>query len=145
MSRKQKATQTIGGIPVVDATKPITLKISANDIKKGANKNPGACAAALACLRQIKGIERARVHIGRTYILKGGKWQRYLTPLSLRSEIVAFDRGGKFQPGEYVIKPLAPSHRSMDHHKVQPRPRGLPKKKRPYHITTDVRARGANR
>lgn len=29
---------------------------------------------------------------------------RYFTPEALRTEIVAFDRGGTFQPGEYELK-----------------------------------------
>ena len=143
MSRKPYPKQTIGGCPVVDAVKPITLKINLSDIKKGMNKDPGHCAAALACLRQIKGIDQARVHIGRTYIKKGNKWFRYLTPLSLRSEIVAFDRGGKFEPGEYVIKPMPPAHRSTNRHLTK-QPSGS-RKRRKYHVLTDVRHHGANR
>ena len=145
MPKGNTKSMTIDGYPVVDATKPIVLGITLRDVKKGATKDPGSCAAALACLREVKGAEKARVHIGRTYIKIGKKWLRFLTPAALKNEIVAFDRGGKFAPGEYTIRPLWPSHRGTDRHLDPKKPSGKRKKRAKYHMTTDVRARGANR
>lgn len=105
----------IAGLKVVDARKPLTIKITPHDVAKGNNKDPGGCAAALAVKRTTKCME-ARVHIGRTYIktkTEAGKevWTRYYTPKALRTEIVAFDRGAAFDPGEYRLIPMPPAQR----------------------------------
>lgn len=98
----------INGLQVVDAKTPIHLIITANDIKKGDTSNPDSCAAAVACMRQLD-CRAAKVHMGCIYILNGKKWYRYLTPGSLRSEIIAFDRRTSFKPGTYKINPPKPS------------------------------------
>src|ERR1700744_145028 len=100
----------INGKKVVDATKPLQIKITASDTRRGDNKNPSACAAALAAKR-LPACTGARVHLGRVYIEKPDRWVRYKTGDALRSEIIAFDRGGKFEPGEYEIRPPSPSDR----------------------------------
>lgn len=94
----------INGKKVVDARKPVEIHITQRDALVGANKNPSGCAAALAAKRDIAGCVSARVHIGCVYIEQKNHWVRYLTPKALRTEIVAFDRGGSFQPGDYVLK-----------------------------------------
>jgi hypothetical protein len=94
----------INGLPVVDAKTPIMLSINANDIKKGDGGDPDACAAAVACMRQLD-CRAAKVHMGRIYILNGKKWFRYSTPASIRSEIIAFDRRNSFKPGIYKLNP----------------------------------------
>lgn len=137
----------IAGLKVVDATRPLPVKITDADIKKGNTKDPASCAAALACLRKPACTE-ARVHIGRTYLKQGNKWVRYQTPRSLRSEIIAFDRGGSFAPGDFVLKPL-PSGSRLGHYthvsknKNNKRPRVA--KKKSYHTVTGIREHGANR
>jgi hypothetical protein len=99
----------IAGKKVVDAKRPAKIVITERDAKVGDNKNPSSCAAALAAKRDIPECLSARVHIGRVYIEQKDKWVRFMTPDSLRSEIIAFDRGGSFQPGEYELKAPAPS------------------------------------
>lgn len=98
----------IDGLPVVDAKSPIMLSINAHDIKKGEGGNPDACAAAVACMRQLD-CRAAKVHMGRIYVLNGKKWFRYETPGSIRSEIIAFDRRSSFKPGIYKLNPIKPS------------------------------------
>jgi hypothetical protein len=99
----------IAGKKVVDAKRSAKIVITERDAKVGDNKNPSGCAAALAAKRDIPECLSARVHIGRVYIEQKDKWVRFMTPDSLRSEIIAFDRGGSFQPGEYELKAPAPS------------------------------------
>ncbi len=135
----------INGKKVVNSTKPVVLEVTAIDIKTGDNKNPSQCAAAKACLRQLK-VVSARVHVGRTYIELPDKWVRYLTPKSLRSEIMAFDRGGNFEPSTHVLGGINPSKatgKKQSHAKFSTPPKK--KRKRPYHITTGIRERAANR
>src|SRR5262245_8604841 len=133
--------KAIDGILVMDATHPLTLKILVGDCKGGDPKHPDTCAAARAIRREHK-VADVRVHLGRVYIRQNkGNWQRYMTPKSLRSEIIAFDRGGKFEPGEYTLMRPHPSHKATGKRyggkKSQYRKTG--KKRHPRHVVTDVR------
>ena len=103
-------TMKINGLPVVDATRKVILTITPQDIKIGSPGQEDSCAVAKACLRQFK-CRAVRVHLARIYMLVGKKWLRYVTPGSIRSEIIAFDRRSSFKPGDYTINPLEPSHR----------------------------------
>jgi hypothetical protein len=93
---------------VVNAKKSVILHITDGDISKAKKKKPDSCAAAIACRRQMH-VAEARVHLGRTYLRNNGKWVRYLTSDALRSELIAFDKGGKFEPGDYPIYRIQPS------------------------------------
>lgn len=136
----------INGSKVVDATKKIVLKITERDVKKGNTKDPGACAAALACMRELPNCTEARVHLGRTYVKTGRNWTRFQTPHSLRSEIVAFDRGGEFAPGEYTLSPLQPTKKASGKRQGTSTPKKKPSKPRAkYHTISGVRAHGANK
>ena len=138
----------INGIKVVDASKPVILTITARDVTKGDTKDPGACAAAQACMRELHAIA-ARVHIGRTYLQFKDKWVRYETRDALRNEIIAFDRGGSFAPGKYVLGAVRPSqvkHRGLHQGGPSPsKPRRLKKKRAAPHTVTGIRHHGANR
>ena len=145
----------INGKPVVDARKHAVIHITDRDTIKGATKDPGACAAALAARRDIADCISARVHIGRVYIEQKEKWVRYQTPESLRTEIIAFDKGGSFQPGDYTLRPPAPSAREgrsgsetnrhgFDNQKKRPRKKLLVAKIK-RHEVTGIRPSGANR
>lgn len=99
----------IDGKPVFDAKESIFLHISKNDCRDGDPKRPESCAAARTIFRELKAID-CRVHLGRVYVRQNkGNWLRYQTSQALRAEIIAFDRGGKFMPGEYKIAALQPS------------------------------------
>lgn len=136
----------INGLPVVDATKAIKLTINDADCKLGQTKDSGACAAARALLRQVPNCTQARVYRAVTYILIGKKWLRCMTPRSLRTEIVAFDRGGKFEPGEFELNAITSSKRLGEAHSARPPQHDRPgKASRAQHRTLNVRAHGANR
>lgn len=145
----------INGKPVVDATKPIKIEITARDAKEGDNKNPSSCAAARAVKRDIAECVSARVHIGRVYVETPRKWIRYETPDSLRTEIIAFDRGGSFAPGTYKLGvPMSQEKRREymkksggqrgKHGHPSKRPRKLIAKIK-RHEVTGIRPKGANR
>lgn len=138
----------INGLPVVDAHKKVKLHINNNDIRNGDNKDPASCAAARACMRELTGIDEARVHMSRTYLRTGNKWKRYTTSAALRTEIVAFDRGGKFAPGAYMLGPCQPSKKATGKRQGGPDKPSKGAKKhrvRPYHHVAGVRSHGANR
>lgn len=136
----------IGGGKVVDATRPLEIRITADDVRRGALKNATACAAARALCRE--GFTEARVHAARTYVRRrNGTWLRYFTGDALRSEVVAFDRGGAFEPGLYRLSPIQPAERigaraqrqGSTYKKSAERRRAAPKRKN--HVTTGVRSR----
>lgn len=130
---------TIDGLPVYDATKSVSVEITGPDIRKGKPLRPDACAAAIACMRQFH-VKEALIHRGRAYLKQKDHWLRYLVPGALRSEIIAVDRGGTFEPGEYRLLKIQPS-RATDTSRDTGKRKG-PQKKRPsYHHTENVRER----
>lgn len=128
------------GLPVYDAERPAHITITAGDVKRGGVKKPSSCAAALACLRDLK-VTEARVHLGRTYLRKGDKWLRYATPASLRTEIVAFDRGGSFTPDDYTLTPMSPSNLLGHSKPTGPKRTKTKRKVRAFHTVVGVRPR----
>ena len=96
---------TIEKRQIKDATRKLTLEITKRDISSSKRRSPEACAAA-HCILRMEGVQAAQVHKTRTYIKIRGQWVRYMTPGSLRTELVAFDRGGRFEPGEHILLPV---------------------------------------
>lgn len=148
----------INGKRVVDAKRPAFIKITPRDVKEGDNKNPSSCAAAKAAKHSIPECISARVHIGRVYIEQEKQWIRYDTPDALRTEIIAFDKGGSFQPGEYKLRAPSPASTVEGRARAADKTRALrakspqhPRKLRvkiakiKRHAVTGIRPRGANR
>lgn len=135
----------IDGLPVLNATKAVSLTILPNDIGHASRKEPMDCVVARACRRDMHAKE-VRVHLGRIYVrtAKGdknkGSWTRYLTPKSMRTEIIAFDRGGQFEPGTFTLSAPQPSRQKGRHqggvwHRRSPQA----KKRRPPAVVKNVR------
>lgn len=138
--------KSINGLPIVDAKKAVKLHVTKHDIDHANRKKPETCAFAQSCLR-LKGVKEVRIHLSRAYLRSNdSNWQRFLVSDRLRSEIVAFDRGGRFAPGEYVLQRIPPSARLTGKRKGSDKnqtasaaERKKRKKKRPYHVAVDVR------
>lgn len=135
----------INGLPVFDATAPVKLIVTPKDVAKGDTKDPAACAAAQSAIRLLHADE-ARVHLGRTYLRFGKRWTRYQTTEAVRAEIISFDRGGKFAPGEYHLSAPSPSQQEKrgkrQGTKVPDKPRKH-KKSAHHHILLRASARTA--
>ena len=135
----------INGQEVLDAKKELVVRILSGDVRAGKIKDPHHCAAAESLMRSVPNCTSARVHLARTYLKIGKQWFRFETPHSLRSEVVAFDRGGMFRPGEYILKPISnyemkkrgKAHGKAPAKKADRKP--SPKKRHPYHVVKDVR------
>jgi len=127
---------TIDGLKVFDAKKPVRLIVTEDDCRRANRKKPKSCAVARACGRVA---EEARVHLSRLYLRINGQWQRYETPKAMRDEIIAFDRGGAFEPQEFRLKPPRPSRRLGQHTGGQHRLRKNAKRRRKPHVVTNVR------
>ena len=128
---------------VKDAKEDLILEILPRDVRGASLKSPDKCAAALACSRQLG--REARIHISRVYIKENGgnTWLRYVTSRSLRTEVIAFDRGGSFMPGTYLLKvPSKTRKLGADARKRKGTP--IRRKKRPYRTVKDVRTGPAN-
>jgi hypothetical protein len=145
----------IDGIPVVDATKKLKVTISPQNVKRGDNKNPNGCAAARAFC-EMEGVVAAKVHITRTYLkykdkkTKKEQWVRFQTPDAVRGEIIGFDRGGTFEPGEYQFPPIQSSLQFKNYSKrPKYKPTKLKKRKpnirSPRHSVVGIRGHGPYR
>ena len=135
------AIKAIDGLPVEDARKPIIITVTKGDCSGGDPKYPATCAAARALRREFHAKD-VRVHLSRVYIkTTPDKWVRYLVPRSMRTEIISFDRGGIFAPGEFQLIPPWSGHRVGKYH-VGKKTAGVGKsgkKRRAARITIDVR------
>lgn len=124
-----------------DAKRPLQLAINQDDIRKAKPLDPENCAAACAIKRQ--GFAQAVVMRSTTYVNHGTvenpKWLRYATPTSLAREIVALDRGGRVEPGDYLIKPFTHTRRLGEKH-WSSRTKETGQKKPVYrHVTAKIR------
>ena len=127
-------------VNVINATMPIIITITEEDIARGAQKDPAGCAAAISC-RRIPRVAEARVHTSTTYLRdsRKGKWVRYRTPTALRFGMIAFDRGGTLEAGEYILRPIQPSHRAHGERQGTPGTGAKSKIPRPRHNVLGVR------
>ena len=132
----------IDGLPVFNAKKPVKITITANDCKNGNPKHPDTCAAARCMMREFHASE-VRVHLSRVYVKTSpDKWIRYITTRPLRTEIVAFDRGGKFEPGTYHLMGVQPSRPVGKRQGGTDKPKKTKRMaaaRRTRHVVTDVR------
>ena len=132
----------IDGLPVVDAKRPLTLSVTKADISRAADsiQQPNSCAVARACYRELHAKE-VRVHLSRVYVRTNDhNWVRYVTPDAMRAEIIAFDRGGAFEPGEFRLEKIQPSA-TLGAKRSSKKVRTVTgKKRRKYTLITNVRA-----
>jgi hypothetical protein len=128
----------IDGLPVGNAHMPIRLEVTKQDITKGARKNANSCAIAVAAVRQIKGVTAAKVHLGVIYLCQNGRWRRWHTSSAARTEIIVFDRGGRFVPGQYDLLPVPPQS-LLKRTRRGPRPGPKRRRRRKPHYVEDVR------
>lgn len=101
---KSRNNNMFEGLAVVDARRPLTVTVTKDDIRISKRKTNSVCAFAVAVQREY-GAKEVRVHLARTYIKAATKnlWVRYSTPAALRSEVIAFDRGGEFMPERFTL------------------------------------------
>lgn len=131
--------KSIDGLPVINAKRPVKLTVTEKDCKGGNPKNPDSCAIARCMMREFHASE-VRVHLSRAYVkTTPDKWVRYITTKPLRTEIVAFDRGGTFAPGEYHLSAITPSKQVRKHKKTKKPGTGTRAKPVKRHVVTDVR------
>lgn len=139
------ALRKIDGWPIVDGTRDRTLRVTERDVSSSeGRKDPLGCMFARAGKRDF-GSE-VRVYRSRAYIRdsKNKRWERYIMPMSMTKELVAFDRGGSFQADEYTLG--APSSgQALGAHRERDEARkgggAGAGQKRPTHVLQGVRER----
>jgi len=95
------------GLTLVDAKKPLHIEVKKCDTK-ARRQQPNDCAFARACKRGNKSISTVVFLRSMAYIEDGKHLWRWRLPSDVRNEIMAFDRGGRIQPGKYVLQPPTP-------------------------------------
>jgi hypothetical protein len=91
------------GIPVQDAKRPLKIRLSSSDIQRGKKKNNKACAFACAATH-VPGVTRAYIFRTAAILEYDNKMVRYMLSPAMRREVLAFDRGGTMEPGDYTLK-----------------------------------------
>lgn len=132
----------IDGKPVKDTKRRVVLTITERDVARGKSKQPDACAAAKACVRQL-GALSARVYTSRTYVEFPRHWERFHTPSNLRTEIISFDRGHAFEPGDYTLRPMQKSKVATGKRQGGPAPKGRSNFPRRYNKINGIRSHAA--
>lgn len=135
--RRKSKPRTYEGLPVVDAIRPINLEINKLDVAHAKKSDPANCAAALAGKRILH--KEVRVFLTRTYVKEKKHWVRYITPQSVSREIISFDRGAAFEPGEYKMDRPSPGQKLGIKRGKSTHASKSNNRKGPYHATVNVR------
>lgn len=99
---------------ISDAKKNIEIEVTNADDKAAAKRSHKTCAMAVACKRKFK-LDGVVISVNRAYLVKGTKAERFELPPSVSREVVSFDRGGGFEPGEYQLTKPGPSNKLGTH------------------------------
>lgn len=94
----------------VDSNKNVEVSVLPRDCKEGKSFDPAECALARAAKRELK-VDGVIIGLTSSYLIKGTQAVRFDTPESVQREIVSFDRHQDFAPGEYYLRPKAPTTR----------------------------------
>lgn len=123
---------------VVDARKPIDIEVTPPDVASSKVRNHKTCALAVACKRKMH-LDGVVISRAVAYLVKDDVATRYLVPEMVTREIVAFDRGGKFEPGTYK---LYQPHEAIKLNRERKAPNGPRNKKRqaPHRLTANIRS-----
>ncbi len=124
---------------VRDAKQPLIIEVTKADAASRAAKSHVACALAVACKRRFH-MEGVVISRSTAYLVKRNLALRFLLPNTLRSEIVAFDRGAQFSPGIYHLSAV-PESRRLGRRQGTDTTKGQHGKgpSRFRHITNDIR------
>lgn len=123
------------GKPVLNAEKPFTIRVSARDIKTADKKAPTTCALARGAMHESRVIS-SRIGQRIALIEFRDRVERYKITPEDSKRIMAFDRAGYFQPGEYTLTPPsdvphAHPKKSKKHYKKHSGPSGGVVRKKP--------------
>lgn len=93
---------------IVDAKTNAHIEVTEKDANPKGIKKHNECAMAVACKRKFK-LDGVIIARSVAYLIKGNKARRFILPPSVSREIVSFDRGAGFAPGNYELSKVNPS------------------------------------
>lgn len=98
---------------IVNATEKLTINVPPRLAQSKRRRNAYHCVFAEACNR-LPEVAEAIIHLSTAYLRFEGEdhWTRFRVATRLRDQIVTFDRHGDFEPGEYSLSPIQPSHQA---------------------------------
>ena len=128
-----------GVTEVVDAERGAKIEVTPLDSRSKGLKNHEECAFAVACKRQMR-LDGVIISRSVAYLVKGKRARRFQLPPSVSREVVSFDRGAGFAPGEYLLSPVEPSRRlGQRQGSNRDRASATPMTKKFRHLTANVR------
>lgn len=105
------------GLPVREATEPLTVRITKRDSRGAEAGAPIDCAIARACRRmygsQAMAIFRRVAYVDIADALGNRVVYRYQIPVPVRRMIAQYDTNGAFPTGAIELRPMEPS-RTLD-------------------------------
>lgn len=124
---------------VNDADTNATITVTQRDVNTSKRKDHAGCALAVAAKRQFSATGMI-VSRSTAYVIHRNVATRYYLPESIRKEIVSFDRGSEFAPGEYIMRNETKSRRLGPHTGGHGGQHGRSDKKiARAHLTTGIR------
>lgn len=125
---------------VEDAKRGIWVEVTEQDSTSSDAKSHKSCVMAVACKRKQR-ADGVIISLATAYVVKGSVATRYKIPDSVSREIISFDRGASFSPGEYMLTAPTPSQKlgGSSHRGSNMRQRPKPKSIRRQHRTGGVR------
>jgi hypothetical protein len=93
---------------VEDADSSIKVEVTPRDVATSKRKAHSECAMAVACKRS-KHVDGVIIATSTAYLVKGDTAKRFYVPTSVAREVVSFDRGSEFMPGEYELRAPGPT------------------------------------
>lgn len=88
---------------VTDADDDLVVEVTAQDVKHSSKKDHIRCAMAVATQRQLHSTGMI-VSPSMAYVVTKKHAVRFRLPEAIRKEIVSFDRGAGFEPGQYKLE-----------------------------------------
>lgn len=126
---------------VTDAKSDALVHVTKRDVDWASKKNHSHCALARACEAMV-GVDAAIISRATAYLVYGKVAIRYRLPTATINEVVAFDRGGDFMPGEYLLKAPGKSAKlGAGRNRPSGRHSKNPTKRRRYAFTQGIRSR----
>jgi hypothetical protein len=126
---------------VVDATRSTKIEVTKKDASSRAVKNHKECAMAVACKRAFH-VDGVVISRSVAYLVKGNQARRFVLPNSVIHEVISFDRGGGFAPGNYALSPPSICNKlgfTRDKTRLNPERDHTNQGRSKRHVTTNVR------
>jgi hypothetical protein len=95
---------------VVDADKPMIVRVRKTDCDHAVPLDPSECALAKAAKREFH-ADAAVIGLSTSYVIKGNTAIRFESGERVAREIVSFDRHSDFAPGTYQLSPKSPTQK----------------------------------